>query len=431
MLVYVYALVGTSTSDFVAKEEGGERWIEGIVSAEVLDKQGEITVRDELLKALHKMLKTSRAMPDTHTNRIVGEWHSFDPILIKDRDGTQIPAIRGKGKIFDTPIGDSTWEKIKNGHFRGFSFGGATHSPRVPTRTRDGRTAFKLKDLESWEVSICQSPAVPIALVMGFNKLAKTYDAEELAKMEVIEKDDGSSVVRCTGNVCYVDRSLAAIAEDKPKDVSKEIVGFNTSQAVSKAKEMVNEEITTPATPVEKAAPAVDVEAKLAETLGTVNRFVQASEKHSSEIAGRLDRLESYTSTRMDRMEDAIGKMVDSAHESPPPANGSTVPAKDDYVETPNVSENAGNKDDASDEVKLEESKKAVTPEIDYENASAADLLSTIKPSQILAKAREQPHTAAGISNVANMIREGMFGDIRPKVDAYQRLMPAVGGGFV
>ena len=60
------------TKNLVFKEESGERFFEGILSVEMLDRQGEVTVVDSLYKCLPIWMDRGGAISDTHSNRIVG-----------------------------------------------------------------------------------------------------------------------------------------------------------------------------------------------------------------------------------------------------------------------------------------------------------------------------------------------------------------------
>ena len=150
-----------------------ERYFEGILTVQMKDKQGEITITDELMKVLPIWMDRGAPISDTHSNRIVGKGINFARLEIES-DGRNIPAIKITGKIHKNyDLDDDIWEKIKSGEYKGLSFGGATRSDREPITMKDGSVAYALKDLEHYEVAVCEDPAVPLALITDFNPLAK------------------------------------------------------------------------------------------------------------------------------------------------------------------------------------------------------------------------------------------------------------------
>ena len=234
----MYSFTRFITKDLVIKSEE-ERTIQGIVTAEIVDKQGEITIRDALLKAIKKYMKnTNRSMSDTHTNRTVGQWNKAYPVEIVDLDDNKIAGIVVEGHIFKgTKMYDDIWNKIKAGIYRGLSFGGATNSDRVPVPQKDGKIAYQLKDLDVYEIAICQEPAVPWAIVTSFNQLAKAYTSKEIQDMKVFEKDD-QVVIQCDNHVCYVNQTTDTIVDYG--DV--ETVMLNSSPKRNLSKDMSKEE---------------------------------------------------------------------------------------------------------------------------------------------------------------------------------------------
>lgn len=213
-------------SDLINKTEEvekGARLFEGLLSGEVLDKQNEVTVRDELLKAMPTWMKRGSPISDSHTSRIVGKGLGFHKAEVKSGDHV-IPAIKIQAKIFeDNKVDDMVWNKIKSGEYKGFSYGGLTTSAKEPVRHQDGSLSYMLKDLSVWEVAVCGVPSCPIALITDYNKIAKSYSAQEMNEMaiDVREVDDKNQVViKCDRNVCYVQKSEANNLINKEKDES-------------------------------------------------------------------------------------------------------------------------------------------------------------------------------------------------------------------
>jgi len=176
------------------------RFFEGYLTVEMKDKQGEITVVDELYKVLPIWVDRGAPITDTHSNRVIGKGINFAKTTV-EADGVTYPAIKITGKIhknyeLDTDI----WEKIKSGEYKGLSFGGATKANRVPKVMKDGDIAYALTDLEHYEVAVCRDPAVPLALITDYNTLAKATVPSE-------PRGDGKEVIKCDKFGCYVTQS--------------------------------------------------------------------------------------------------------------------------------------------------------------------------------------------------------------------------------
>ena len=72
----------------------GERFFEGYLTAQIKDKQGEITVVDELYKVLPVWMDRGAPISDTHSNRIIGKGINYSKETYKDKDGEEYPAIK-------------------------------------------------------------------------------------------------------------------------------------------------------------------------------------------------------------------------------------------------------------------------------------------------------------------------------------------------
>ena len=178
----------------------GERYFEGWLTVQVKDKQGEVTIVDELMKVLPVWIDRGAPISDTHSNRIIGKGINYSKSVYKDTDGEEYPAIKVTGKIHKNyELDNDIWGKIKSGEYKGLSFGGATKSDRVPMQMKDGSIAYSLKDLEHYEVAVCRDPAVPLALITEFNTLAKS----------AVEGEDiggGRMLIKCSKYGCYVEK---------------------------------------------------------------------------------------------------------------------------------------------------------------------------------------------------------------------------------
>lgn len=198
------------TKDLTAVESN-RRLFEGVLTVEMKDRQGEITIRDELLKVLPIWLARGGPITDTHSNRVVGQGINFGSTSIVGECGKSYPAITIQGEIYkDYELDNEIWNAIKSGKYKGLSFGGATKSSRTPIMQKDGSMAYSLKDLEQYEVAVCEEPAVPLALITQHNEVAKAMAGE------VTERGDGTMCIRCDKFKCYVEKdSLVKIEDDE------------------------------------------------------------------------------------------------------------------------------------------------------------------------------------------------------------------------
>ena len=190
-------------NQFVTKSlhpiDGAQRFFEGYLTVQVKDKQGEITIVDELIKVLPIWMDRGAPISDTHSNRIIGKGISYAKTIYKNAEGIEYPAIKITGKIHkDYHLDNEIWDKIKTGEYKGLSFGGATKSNRTPKVMKDGSVAYELKSLEHYEVAVCKDPAVPLALITDYNPLAKAITDN------VERREDGKMVIKCDKFGCTV-----------------------------------------------------------------------------------------------------------------------------------------------------------------------------------------------------------------------------------
>ena len=188
---------------------GNDRFFEGYLTVEVKDKQGEITIVDELIKVLPIWMDRGAPITDTHSNRVIGKGINYQKTIYKAVDGKEYPAIKIIGKIHSNyELDNEIWKRITTGDYKGLSFGGATKSARTPFRMKDGTIAYSLKDLEHYEVAVCRDPAVPLALITDFNHIAKAMTDNYTTHSE------GKMLIRCSNFGCFVEKK-----EDKKEEV--------------------------------------------------------------------------------------------------------------------------------------------------------------------------------------------------------------------
>ncbi len=212
------------TKDLTATDSE-QRFFEGYLTVEMVDKQNEITIVDELMKVLPIWMSRGAPISDTHSNRIVGKGINFHKTAVVE-NGVTYPAIYIQGMIYKGmgyELDDEIWDKIKDGTYKGLSFGGATKSDRIPVTQPDGTTSYALKDLEHYEVAVCEEPAVPLALITQFNPIAKAIVAKNKGKY--IQKTEKEVCIRCNSFGCYVEKTSVngmgpEIPEPKKEDKS-------------------------------------------------------------------------------------------------------------------------------------------------------------------------------------------------------------------
>ena len=101
-----------------------ERFFEGLLTVQMKDKQGEVTIVDELYKVLPVWMDRGAPITDTHSNRVIGKGINYALTSARNSDGDLLPAIKITGKIYKNyELDNLIWDKIKNGEF-----GGATRS---------------------------------------------------------------------------------------------------------------------------------------------------------------------------------------------------------------------------------------------------------------------------------------------------------------
>jgi hypothetical protein len=195
------------------------------------DKQGEVTIVDELYKVLPIWMDRGAPISDTHSNRIIGKGINYSKTVVKNEHGEDLPAIKITGKIYKNyELDNVIWDKIKSKEYKGLSFGGATRSNRTPMKMKDGSMAYALSNLEHYEVAVCKDPAVPMAIITDYNPIAK-------ANYSSSRRDDDKMVIQCTNMGCYVEKAdlnesqtfeqkvEALVREGKSRESAEKIVG--------------------------------------------------------------------------------------------------------------------------------------------------------------------------------------------------------------
>ena len=179
-----------------------ERFFEGFLTVEMKDKQGEVTIVNELYKVLPIWMDRGAPITDTHSNRVIGKGINYARTDFTATDGEVYPAIKVTGKIFKNyDLDNEIWSKIKSGEYKGLSFGGATKADRTPMRMKDGSIAYALSSLEHYEVAVCKDPAVPLAVITDYNPLAKSV-------LHTEKRGDKMVVKTCDNFGCFITKPM-------------------------------------------------------------------------------------------------------------------------------------------------------------------------------------------------------------------------------
>ena len=168
----------------------------GHMTAEIVDKQYEFVYVDEIMKVMETFMEHSPHITDSHSNRIVGEIMGYEKSEI---DGH--PSILVKGKIKkaeNVMLYDDVWNKIKTGIYKGLSMGGGTKR-KENMLLKDGKMVQLLKDLELYEIAVCETPANPLALIKEVNTFAK---ANGLQPEMIKTVDFDKTMIQCTSISC-------------------------------------------------------------------------------------------------------------------------------------------------------------------------------------------------------------------------------------
>lgn len=146
-----------------------DRIFEGILTVEVVDKDGEVVPVEEVADTMNTLMKRGGFIIDSHSNRVVGKLLNW----AEGVDKKKRPMVKVTGQIFkDWNIDDDVWDKIKTGKYKGLSFGGSSTDKEI---YQEGSLSYnKLKNIEGYEVSVCENPANQEALITAVNMLAKS-----------------------------------------------------------------------------------------------------------------------------------------------------------------------------------------------------------------------------------------------------------------
>ena len=417
-----------------------DRIFEGIATAEMVDKQGEITVRDSLLKQFPIWMKRGAPIMDTHTNRHVGKGLNFAPVEVIDpTTKKKYYGIKITAQIFeDNKLDDEVWKFITNGKYKGLSFGGANRSERIPVKQADGSLAFKLDDLELYEMSVCQEPAVPIAVITDFNKLAKSLTASEMDGMTLIKKDNGDIAVKCKESKCYIisgdpeahlqkSELLENDADITSVNKSVDVEMLNTGNEGNSINNMKTEE------KLRKNESEEDEEEKTSKVKEESEEVISEEneeddkDKAITKLADSIGKYVDHSEKRMTKLEKKIDSLADKISkqlEAPAPARddapNSKVKIPNDYVDAEQGSADPADAEGEDDKISVEEKSEEVIAE--RKTKSDDDWTQSVRgggqageglkkqSNPVLEMCRKSG--AEGLGEIANLINKGHFGKV-------------------
>lgn len=424
----------------------------------MVDKQGEITIRDELLKTFPIWMDRDAPIIDTHSNRKVGKGLNYAPVdVIDPKTKKKYFGIKILAKIHaDNQLDDEIWKNIVTGEYRGFSFGGATRGDRTPVEQADGSIAYSLKDLEMYEISVCKEPAVPLALITDFNQLAKSMKAENMCGMQYDELEDGKIRVKCDGLKCYVvrdesdevlkswnrepievvnlgtesERLKSSQAEKNDKDMTKEELKQDEKEEDKKDEEKKNDDDKKDEKEEEKKTTSIkqDDDKKDEDKKEDADKSISTLADLVGTLVKTISDERKTTTKRFDKLAEQI-----KALETPAPAeeHGHNTPVKlnNEYNDEPGTDTRASEdpKDPADKEsedgtVEFEEKHEKVQPVIKSvktprPNTGNEWINKNRDYNPVLKRARELGPER--MDQLINEIREGMYGKVSSNPEGY------------
>ena len=140
-------------------------------TVEVRDKEGDLIPISEFQSVMPVIMKRGGIITDRHTNRVIAKIlnYEFKQKMTKEgpKDGIMIT-----GNVFkDYKVDDMVWEGIKQGIYKGLSFGGMNH--QLDTKYEKGVPTNILKKLEGFEFALVPGMGNQEATMEEVNYLAK------------------------------------------------------------------------------------------------------------------------------------------------------------------------------------------------------------------------------------------------------------------
>jgi len=150
-----------------------DRTIEGFLSVEEVDNQGDLITINSWKKAMPIFMKRGGTLLDIHQARPCGRLLKWD--IRKTDDGNN--GVWIKCEIFDdNPLDQHVMNMLEKGVYQGFSFGGMALGK--PSKIcKDNLCYRKIDEHAVWEATIAPKPACPTALLKFVAGVPKNYSS--------------------------------------------------------------------------------------------------------------------------------------------------------------------------------------------------------------------------------------------------------------
>lgn len=153
-----------------------DRIFKAVITADIADSQNEIIPVEEAENSVMGILKRGGILMDEHSNKQVGRMLNYEKATIQGNDGKDYTALVGTFQVYSDYVRDDmVWNGIKNGEKTGISIGGENFD----SEQKSMKDPKILKKLQGFELSIVTKPANPLALITGFNPVAKSDITKE------------------------------------------------------------------------------------------------------------------------------------------------------------------------------------------------------------------------------------------------------------
>ncbi len=182
----------------ITVEKGDRRIFKGHITAEIVDRQQEFIFVAEVMKIMKAFMEVNPVISDFHSNRMVGTVLKYEQ---SEYQGVATVLITGEiYKKDGITLYDKVWDKVVKGIYAGLSMGGASKQ-REPIM-KDGRMVLELKQLELYEIALCETPANPFAIIESVNIFAKSVGLDQ----EMIKEENGREFIQCTSLGCMFEK---------------------------------------------------------------------------------------------------------------------------------------------------------------------------------------------------------------------------------
>lgn len=165
-----------------------ERIYKGWASVEIKDAHGDLLPMSVFKKIMPLIIDRGGVILDSHSNRHTGKIINYEFKTNEEagKEGLYLTVKNYKGYQHD----DMIWEKIKNGTYTGFSFGGMSiGQPTMKFETGMDVTKI-LNEFEGFEFSNVETPANSASVFTEINYLAKSDGQSEDQAEEEIAREE-------------------------------------------------------------------------------------------------------------------------------------------------------------------------------------------------------------------------------------------------